>query len=190
MFFNFAFWVLRIVFFPLYRLKVQGRENIPENGGMLICANHISLKDPIFVAFALGRKHAYAFMAKVELFQNPVLRFIMNNVGAFPVNRGKADIHAIKTALRSLKNGKTLIIFPEGTRISADAPEEADAKSGAGMLALRGGAPVVPVLVSGSTHFWGKVTVTIGKPFTVEQPETPDYKEIANNIMKRVRSLS
>lgn len=190
MFFNFAYCLLRIVFFPLYRLKVTGKENLPSSGGMLVCANHISLKDPIFVAFALGRKYPYAFMAKAELFRNPIMRFIMNRVGAFPVNRGKADVRAIKTALWSLKNGKTLIIFPEGTRISVDAPEEADVKSGAGMLALRGEAPVVPVLVSDSTHLFGTVSITIGKPFKPVKPENPDYKEIANTIMQRVRSLS
>ena len=184
MFFNFIYFLIRIVFFPLYRIKVYGRENLPDTGGMLVCANHTCLKDPIFVAFALGHKHAYAFMARSELFKIPVLGFIIKNLGAFPVKRGSADVTSIKTALRSLRNGKTLIVFPEGSRWSEDA------KAGAGMLAVKGGAPVVPICLEGSKHLFSTVSIYVGEPFRVDSPENKDYKAIAGGIMQTVRALS
>ncbi|MCX7614173.1 MAG: 1-acyl-sn-glycerol-3-phosphate acyltransferase [Clostridiales bacterium] len=183
MFFNFIYSLLRIVFFPLYRLKIYGRENIPKTGGMLVCGNHTCLKDPIFIAFALGLKHPYTFMARSELFEIPIFGYILKNLGVFPVKRGSADVASIKTALRSLKEGKTLIIFPEGSRWSEDA------KAGAGMLAVKGGAPVLPIFLQGSMRIFSTVTIFIGKPFKPDIPDSKDYKAISDGIMQKVRSL-
>ena len=183
MFFNFAYCLLRIVFFPLYRLNIYGRENIPKTGGMLVCANHTCLKDPIFVAFALGRRHPYAFMARSNLFEIPVFGFLLKHVGAFPVKRGTADVTAIKTALRALKNGKTLLVFPEGSRWS-DA-----AKAGAGMLAVKGAVPVLPVYIKGTKRIFSRNSIFIGKSFFAEASEHKDYKKIADGIMQTIRSL-
>ncbi len=184
MFFNIIYSLLRIVFFPFYRLKIYGRENIPDAGGMLVCANHSCLKDPIFVAIALGHKHAYTFMARSELFKIPIFGFVIKKLGAFPVKRGSADITSIKTAIRSLKGGKTLIVFPEGSRFSDDV------KAGAGMLAVKGGAPVVPVYLKGTKRVFSTVCIYIGKPFAVPPPENKDYKEVAGSIMQTVRTLA
>ena len=184
MFFNIVYSLLRFLFFFLYRVKVKGRENLPESGGMLVCANHSCLKDPVFVAVAIGYGRSYTFMARSELFQIPVFGFIIKKLGAFPVKRGSADVISIKTALRALKSGKTLVVFPEGSRWSDEA------KAGAGMLAVRGGAPVVPVYIGGSKRLFTKVTVTIGKPYMPETAGKPVYKEVANHIMLKVRSLA
>ncbi|MDP4108779.1 MAG: lysophospholipid acyltransferase family protein [Bacillota bacterium] len=185
MFFNFAYSLLRVVFFPFYRLKITGRENLPESGGMLVCANHTCLKDPIFVAFALGIKHDYAFMAKSELFNNALFGFILKRLGAFPVNRAVADVRAVKTAIHSLRDGKTLILFPEGTR-----RKDAVVKAGAGMLAVRSGVPVVPVYIGGKKRIFCRTEIRIGKPFKLESPARPDYNEAASEIMQKVRGLS
>ena len=95
--------------------KVIGRENIPE-GGCVICPNHSDVIDPPLVAAAMGNSHRIRLMAKKELFSGKFFGGLITWLGAFPVDRDRADITAIKTALQAVKDGRKLIIFPQGTR--------------------------------------------------------------------------
>ena len=189
MFYKIAYLLLACVFHLVFRVRVFGRENIPE-GAAVVCANHTASTDPIFLAMGLSIRNQIHFMAKAELLRNPLQRVILNGVGAFAVHRGASDLKAIKEAFRLLKSGKKVGMFPEGTRVQAD--EIAQAKTGAVMLAMRSGAPFLPVSISpGHKHLFSKVNIIIGQAYTLEggkaSPER--YHEIADDLMRRIYNL-
>lgn len=172
--------------------KVYGRENIPE-GGALYCCNHTKLSDPIFIFFALGRKRHPQVMAKASLMKIPVLGWILKKCGVFGVDRGKSDVRAIKEALKVLKGGGRLLLFPEGTRY-ADG-ESQGAKTGAAMLALRTGVPIVPMWMPAKKRWFAPTPVVIGTPYYPEgpaegKPTGEDYERVANDLMARINALA
>ncbi|GAB4457596.1 MAG: hypothetical protein OHK0029_17670 [Armatimonadaceae bacterium] len=150
-------------------LYVQGEENVPASGPVLLVSNHVSYLDPCSIGVASPRR--VVFMAKAELFEHPVLSFLLRGVDSFPVRRGEADRNAFRTTLTMLEEGRVICIFPEGTRSSDGNLTEAE--PGAALFAIRTGCPVVPVYVSGSnkmlTHAGkirvGKITVAFGEAF-------------------------
>ncbi len=146
------------------RVRIEGRENIPEQGGCILCANHTSWWDAIVVAGLTPR--VVRFMAKKELFSKAVIGPVWGWLHAFPVDRGHADIKAIRDSLAILRGGEILGIFPEGTR-NHDPNSLAEIHGGAALLSLRAGAPIVPVAIAGRYGLFGTVTVTVGKPFTL-----------------------
>ena len=153
---------------PLFRLflrmEVFGRENIPEEGPVVIASNHLSLLDPPILGAAATRK--IHFMAKSELFKPAWFGALIRKLGAFPVKRGEMDREAIKTGLTILKENKVLAVFPEGTR-SKDG-ELGRAGGGAFMMGIKRKAKIVPAYIYGtdlSRHpGWPKVRVIFGKP--------------------------
>ncbi|MCC3144808.1 1-acyl-sn-glycerol-3-phosphate acyltransferase [Halanaerobium sp. Z-7514] len=155
--------IIYFVFKLFFRAKVRGQKNLPEEGGVIIMSNHISLLDPPLIASVLDRP--VHFMAKKELFENPILRLILYIADAFPVDRESTDIKAVKKALNILKNGEVLGLFPEGTR--GDESEVADLKDGSVMLAVRSRVPILPVGIK-NIKKKGRVTINIGEPFTME----------------------
>lgn len=110
--FTVAKWICRL----LHPVTVQGLENLPSHGALLV-ANHASNWDPLVLATALPMDYRLRVMGKEELFQNPILAWVIRVGGAFPVNRGGADIQAVKTAIQTIQSGHNLLIFPEGTTI-------------------------------------------------------------------------
>lgn len=169
-----------------YNFKVIGRENIPE-GGCVVVANHSQWADPVMVATALTNKHELAAMAKKELFEIKALAPLITALGAFPVDRGSADIGAIKNSLKAVRDGKKLLIFPEGTTKHKEGDE---AKEGAARIALKTKAPILPIYISENKKFRSKVYVVIGEPFTPEPTRTKDgYKQLSEEIMRRIYSL-
>lgn len=182
--------VIWTVFKVIHPWKIIGSRKTPESG-VLICGNHTSMSDPFFVAFGLGSKQQARIMAKIELMRIPVLGFILKKAGVIGVDRGKADITAIKTAMKALKNGERVLIFPEGTRVQEGA--EGDAHSGAAMLATRTGVPILPVYIPRKKKWFKKTTIVFGELY---QPEfegrraTPeDYKRISSELMERIFAL-
>ena len=178
-------------FFSLFHpCRSIGYEHIPE-GGALICANHTCLSDPLFVVFAFRKRNRMRFMAKSELMRVPVLGWILFKAGVFGVQRGKSDVGAIKLALKILKSGERLLLFPEGTRRKED--DGGEAKTGAAMLAVRTGVPVVPVFVPRKKKWFGFTTVIIGTPYHPEvsgnRATSEDYRSVAEDIMTRIRAL-
>ena len=167
-----------------YGYTVTGRENIPK-GGCVVCPNHNQNADPPLAAAALGHTGGKLMvMAKKELFDLPLLWRLFYWLGGFPVDRGKADLAAIKTAMRSLKDGKKLLIFPQGTRGT-----EADgAKEGAAMLAVKTGVPILPMYISEDKKFRRHVHIIIGEPF-LPPAGTRDYAPVADDILRRIYAL-
>jgi 1-acyl-sn-glycerol-3-phosphate acyltransferase len=154
----------------LWRVKARGREHVPRSGAVLLVANHSSVADPPLVGAVCPRP--VSFLAKAELFEIPLFGGLIRRLNAHPVRREGADLGAMRTALRVLERGGTLLVFPEGTRGQEGVLRPG--KPGAGMLAVLSGAPVVPVYVSGSGRAWprgrrlprpgGKITVAFGPP--------------------------
>ncbi|HHU23167.1 MAG TPA: 1-acyl-sn-glycerol-3-phosphate acyltransferase [Clostridiales bacterium] len=180
--------ILRPIAALLYPLKVTGRELVPE-GAAIVCAPHSSYVDAVLLALALGKKHILRFMAKAELFSVPVIGWVMRKCGAFGVNRGSSDINAIRTAIKYLKNGEKIMIFPEGTRVASD--DAVAAKSGAVRLASKLGVPIVPVYLPRNKKVFSRVHIRIGEPFRIDAADkaNTNYSELAEKLMSKIYEL-
>ncbi|GIO65259.1 lysophospholipid acyltransferase family protein [Paenibacillus sp. JTLBN-2024] len=187
MFYEFCRGLLRGIFAVAYRLEATGEENIPKEGGVLLCSNHISVLDPITVGIRIKRK--IKFMAKAELFKVPVLGPVITRLGAFPVKREGVSKESIKTSLTILRNGEMMGIFPEGTRHS----DSGAAKKGAATFALRSGAAVVPVAIVGDYKLFRKMRVIYGAPLDLTEFKEMESGEaveaVTDNIMSRIREM-
>lgn len=194
-------WLWRLLFPPLrvvcaavYPMRVSGRAFRPKDGPYIVVANHTNWLDPPVIEFALGV--AVRFMAKEEAFETPVLGGLMRAKGCFPVRRGEADRRALQTCLRVLAAGRPLGFFPEGTRSRDGVMRRAH--PGIGFLALRSGAPILPVAVVG-THERaivgprrGRIEVRIGTPFLATDLVAPgprDEQALTDAIMTKVAAL-
>lgn len=137
---RFLYHALYRIVWPFFSLAhpvgARGRENIPE-GGAVLCANHSALCDPILVCFACTLRWMVRPMAKIELSRVPALGWLLGKAGVIYVDRGHADVHAVKEALKWLKEGQKLLVFPEGTRVRKG--EDVKGKSGAALFATRTG---------------------------------------------------
>ncbi len=162
----------RMWFHSISRLKVSGRENVPQKGPLIVVANHLSTCDPPILGSVFPRQ--ISFMAKDELFRFPS-GLLMHVLGAFSARKFGRSGMALRQAVKSLENGRVLGIFPEGKR-SFD-QQLNNGEIGAAFIALRSGVPVIPVGFSGSEYLERKpsflrrppVTVTIGKPFSFQR---------------------
>ena len=169
-----------------YNYHVIGREKVPD-GGCVLVANHTQWADPVLVGTALGNQYPLVAMAKKELFQIKLLGPLISALGAFPVDRGTADIGAIKTSLKAVKEGKKLLIFPEGGTKHKAGDE---AKVGAAMIAARTGAPIVPIYISENKTFRSKVYVAFGDAYIPETTKSKDGdRAIADDMMRRIYAL-
>lgn len=181
-----------------FRLETRGAAHVPLSGPALLVSNHASVLDPPAVGSATGRQ--LCFMAKAELFRVPVLGPLIRALGARPVRRETASTQALKEALGLLREGRALLMFPEGTR-GADGAVR-NAKPGAGMLAVMSGAPVVPVYISGTGRALprgrafprpAKIRIAFGPPL-VFKPQTDReakerYREAADEMMRAIERL-
>ena len=179
--------------------KVEGVENVPRQGPLIVCPNHTGTIDPPMVPAFLPRSDSWS-MAKSEYFRTPAMRWIFTSYHAFPVVRHTADRAALRKSFDLLKAGHTLVIYPEGTRI--DAGVLATPEPGAGFLAQNSRWPVLPVALTGTREclpkgkLWPRrvpVTVRFGKPFTVLQRrgngERVTHQDAADAIMLAIAEL-
>ena len=178
-------------FFNLFRpIRAVGREHIPE-GPAVICPNHTTAGDPFYVVFAFGWRWPMRAMAKASILAVPFVGWILGKAGVFGVDRGAADLKAVKTALRFLKEGDKLLMFPEGTRVHQG--EDAQAKAGAALFATRAGVPLLPVYIQGKKRLFRRNTVVIGEPYypryAGRKPTAEELQSIAQDLMDRVRRL-
>jgi 1-acyl-sn-glycerol-3-phosphate acyltransferase len=189
-----ALGVLRLGF----GLRGRGAEHVPAEGPVLLVANHASFLDPPLVGATTRRQ--LSFLAKAELFDVPVLGSLIRRLGARPLRREGSDAGALRTALRVLREGGALLVFPEGTR--GEDGVLGPAKPGAGMLAVLGQAPVVPVYISGSGRAWPRgrkfprrasVTVTFGPPLSLAPgggaKRKDDYEAVSRQMMAAIARL-
>jgi 1-acyl-sn-glycerol-3-phosphate acyltransferase len=159
MLYKFVQVVLKALLTLLFRIKAVGKENVIDDG-VILAANHKSNWDPLCIIATCPRQ--LASMSKKELFKFKPLGWILKKVGAFPVNRGKGDIGAVKTALAILKQEHAMMMFPEGRRILDGTRGEA--KAGVAMLAHRAQVPVLPIKICGKFRLFSKITVIYGEP--------------------------
>jgi len=179
--------IAKFLLIVLFKIEIKGLENIPKEGKYLVCSNHASNWDPMLVSISFPRQ--IFWMAKKELFNNKILSVFFNGLGAFPVDRENSDISAIKNALRVLKQGHLLGMFPEGTRTSGYSKEHV--KPGVAMLAVKSKSSVIPVRIESNYKFLSKVKITIGSPvdFSVKDGQVNDYETISDDILRRIYSL-
>ena len=162
---------LGFYFFTLKGLTYEGVENIPETGAVIVAPNHKSNFDPPLIGICSPRIVHY--MAKEELFEKPILAPILRFFGTFPVKRGSIDRSAVRQAMKEIKSGEPLGIFPEGTRVRGN--KIGRFHDGMASLALMTGTPILPVAVLGSETFpkkKGPLAVIFGKPIPVTKQKT------------------
>ena len=174
--------------------RAWGHRNVPTRGGVLLVSNHQSYFDPMLATLALPRQCSY--MARDTLFVNPVFRTLIESLNAFPVRRGEADLRAIKEAMRRLRNGYAVLLFPEGTRSASG--QMGAIQPGVAMLAQRTGVPVVPLAIDGAYDIWpkgtkfprrGSVLVKYGQPFSADQVRSMSAEELVGSCRQRIQNL-
>jgi len=175
------------------RVKVQGSENVPSKGAFILASNHISNMDPFLVGTCITRKLNY--MAKKELFASKFWNWMFRQWGAFPVDREKPDISAIKEAINRLNSGKALLLFPEGGK--RDHIENSKVQDGVGFLASKTQVPVIPVFIKGADKAMPKdakfirpadIHVRFGKQIFIERGMP--YHDASLKIMESIRHLA
>ena len=180
---------VRVVLGAFYRLvfppRVDGLENIPAEGGFVLCSNHCSARDPFYLAVLVRRRYLF-FMAKTELFRSkPVSRFI-TALGGFPVDRGHSDLSAVRTSLGLLKEKNGLVIFPQGTRSRDNTPTPM--LEGSSMIALRAGVPVIPAYIGGPYRLFRRTQVSFGQPVDLSDFGRRIDSTVLNAATRRIES--
>ena len=186
--------VLRAVVMFFYGIakpfRVVGKQNIPE-GAAVICANHTSFGDPFYMAFAVPKRYHLCLMAKQELFRFKPLGWILRGIGTFPVDRSSAaDVNAMKSALKVLKSGKKLGIFPEGTRTAEDG--SVSPKSGAVKLAEKTHSPLIPMYIPRDKRYFHVNTIVVGEPISLEglgKLSHEALERISDELMLKIAQL-
>jgi 1-acyl-sn-glycerol-3-phosphate acyltransferase len=196
-FFRIIFW---FIFRVIFRTEIRGRYRVPRHGPLLVAANHISFVDPPLLGVTVPRQ--VEFMTMVELFRNPVLARLVRAVGCFPVDRAKVDHTAAREAVRRLRRGRCIAIFPEGgIRLTQKSVLGGDPelRPGAETIAALGGAAILPVVIRGSRkpYVWRNwlrretMRVTFGQPFCLWKPKAhgakPDFAAVVRaELLKTV----
>ncbi len=185
--YRFIYMLLYPLIHILFPMRFHHRDRIPRQGPIMLCASHSNLVDPLLLAYLLGWDRPMRFMAKKELFKIPLLGGILRKVGTFSVDRGNADMGAIRTSLAILKEKGILGIFPEGTRRQ----ESGEGKHGAIMLAARSGAQVVPVYIPRRKKLFNKLDLVVGEPYILDRDirGKDAYEEKSGELMDRIENL-
>ena len=157
--------VLGAILHIAFRIRVEGKENIPAGQNFVVCANHTSNLDPPMLGLCLPIKLRY--MAKEELFHNKLFGGLIRALGAFPIRRGGSDVGALRAAMKMLHSGECVAIFPEGGRSKTKGVLR-KGKQGAALIAVKSGVNILPVGISGEYKLFHKMTVRIGKPICLE----------------------
>ncbi|HEU4964703.1 MAG TPA: lysophospholipid acyltransferase family protein [Bacilli bacterium] len=151
----------------LHRWQVIGKENIPQDGAVLLVSNHISNLDPPLVG--CGADRPVHFMAKAELFKVPIFGRVIKDMNAFPVKRGVGDRNALRHVIQLLEDGNVVGIFPEGTRNKTGTDAMGEAHSGAANFALKTGATVVPTAIVGTMEAFKPIKLVFGEPVDLSE---------------------
>ena len=177
------------------RTKAVGKENIPKEGGYLLCANHIAVRDVILIGATCPRQ--IKFVAKKELFSIPLLSTLIKALGAVKLDRGGNDVAAIRKSIEIIEGGDIVSIFPQGHRYPKVDPSSTPIKNGAGMVAYRSGCDVIPVFIRTKGNKYGlfrKVEIVYGKP--IKNTElgfvkggNDEYKAATEQIFKEILKL-
>jgi len=164
-------------------------QHVPTTGAVIVACNHVSYLDP--VVLGIGFRRPVTYLAKKQLFEIPVLGPVIYGLGAYPLDREAGGVAAVRAALRALKEGRCIGIFPEGGRNLDGQHEE---KGGAALLGALSGAPVVPAAIAGTRRArpFGRIRVIYGEPLFVERKRKADGDDLekwTHEIMRRIRVL-
>lgn len=175
-----------ILFKILNRYQVIGGDNIPKDGPVILVSNHVSNWDPLVIGCASSRQ--VHFLAKESLFKAPIVGLFIKAWGALPLKRGRGDREAISKSLEIIENNRVLGIFIEGTRNKKNPEKMKEPQSGAAMLALKTGAPIVPILLINSHKIFvlKKVKVFIGHPLHFNNNPDIDRKELYAKVSREI----
>lgn len=190
MFYWIAKFFVNIYIKIFYKVNVTGKENIPKEGGFIICANHGAALDPIILILNVKQKVHY--MGKEELFKNKFNAFFLRKFGVFPVRRNTADMTSIRKSISILKDGGVLGIFPEGTRNKSKS--QIKAQPGVALIAVKSNVKILPVGISSEYKFFGRIDVKIGKPMDLsnyysKKLSTEELETISKNVMIKIHGL-
>jgi len=190
MFYKIVVFIIRPLAFLIFGYKSYGLENIPKDGPIIICANHIHGLDCVPVA--VTNKRVINFMAKKELFKYKIFDYLFTKLNAIPVNRETSDMRAYKETLKRLKEGQAICIFAQGARVMEI--DTKAAKQGVALFAAMSGATVVPALITGKYRPFGKLAIRYGSPITLDEYKgitlkTEVLAEITEKIMEKVSEL-
>ena len=179
---------IRLYFIVVYRVKVLGTENIPKDKKepLIYCGNHRTYADPPLIVVT-AKRHV-RFLAKEELRKNPFFAFLGIVFDGIYVKRDSKDLTAIKTTLKALKNGESIALFPEGTRNGIEKGQKP--KDGAAFFAVRTGARVIPVGISGGEKPFKQMTIKYGEPMDFSKRSKEELDEITEEIMEKIIELS
>lgn len=191
--------VVKKIFVPIlkfiYRVEYKGLENIPKQGGYIVAINHTSFIDPVLVAMPKCIQQLH-FMAKIELFKNPIMAWAITHAYGFPVKRGKGDTSAIDYGIKILKENHVMAICPEGKRMKDKDGVPQKAKAGIAVIAKATGADILPVAIhsKGPIKPFKKVIVSYGEiieneALHIEQGTTSEIKHAANYVMGKITVL-
>lgn len=184
-------WPILILMSLYHFPRFIGRKNVPQ-GPAVLCCNHAGLLDPVWVIMALREKKMPWTMAKKEAMEVPVLGRFLSCFGAFGVDRDNADINAVKTALRHLRDGDKLLIFPEGTRVKKG--KQITPKQGAVLLADRADVPIVPVYLTHRRWPFRPIKCVFGKPyrpqFAGRRPTPEELETRTQELMQTIYGLA
>ncbi len=194
----------RVLIFLTMKRRISGQEQTPHEGALLIVSNHLGLLDPLAIGTRLPRR--LYIVAKVEMFSWPIIGWLARKADVIPIRRGQSDREALRRVLEHLEAGHAVLLFPEGTYPQGSQPRGMlKAQPGAALLALRSGATILPVGLSGSDMVWSlrgipwswlrrwPVTVRVGEPYRPQVPGGVSQKEalalITNEMMRRIAAL-
>ena len=169
--------LLRAAYFLVLRLEIQGAENVPAEGPLVLMINHVDAMDPFIVVGAFPR--LVTPLSKIEVFHIPLIGFLTRLYGAIPIRRGQIDTQAMRQALQVLDQGEVLLVAPEGTRSPTYSLQWG--KEGMALMAVRTGAPIIPVAITGAQYagrYWKQlrrvpVRIVIGEPFRLDPADQP-----------------
>ena len=179
----------------IFRIKVIGGDREPDEGGFLVCSNHIAASDAVIMCYAF-RKHQVRLMGKKELFKIPVLSSLLKMLGAFPIDRSGGDVGAIKKAVGFLKQGECVGIFPQGHRYPEVDPRSTPTKNGAALICTRAQADLFPIYIwrkGNKPKLFRRTYVIMGEriPFSqISDAASPgEYKKITDAVFDQICSL-
>lgn len=182
--------ISNIVFRLIYKIEIIGKDRILKEGRFILCSNHIHLFDPVIVSMLVPRQ--ICWMAKKELFESKISAYLINKLGAFPVDREESDLSAIRNALKILKSEGVLGIFPEGTRVKEFDAD--NAKAGVALVSIKAQSPVLPVFIEGNYKIFSKIKIYFGEPIDFSSSygkklSTEDYRSFSKDILKSIYAI-
>lgn len=187
-------WGCRVFCLLFFRLLVYGRDNIPKKGPFILIVNHQSYLDPLFCGVPLKRR--LFFVARVSLFDNRLLGFLLPTIGTIPLRRNKADLAAMRNVIDRLKEGRGVCLFAEGTR--TEDGKISPLKSGYSLLCKRTEASIVPVAIDGAFECWprhqkmfsrGLISICYGEAITYEQVKNMSDKQLTKLLTDTLRRI-